>query len=349
MEETKGAAEAMFFNAANIALDSNSGKLQSLRDKFPSWEKVWQSLETKFKTIEPEKEWQRLETNGVRLLLRENKNYPALLREISNPPIGLYIRGALPEQEKLSLAIVGTRKATTEGRALAKRFAAELSARGFVIISGLALGIDASAHEGCLESGSQTIAVLGNGLGRFYPRTNERLAKKIIGSGGALVSEYPLEAEPFPYRFLERNRIISGLSRGVLIVEAPETSGALATARYAAEQNREVFVMPGHVSHPNYRGSNQLIRQGAELVTNPEEILEAFGVETAEQKAKTYEFDSATERTIFEVLSKSANPLSVSTLAEKTNLDISEINRALTFMTIKGTVEETGAGYTIGK
>ena len=184
------------------------------------------------------------------------------------------------------IAIVGTRRATPEGKIIAKRFARELTSYGIPIASGLAFGIDAAAHEECVATGGATIAVLAGGLDAIYPGSNAALAQKILARHGCIISEYPLGSPPLPYRFLERNRIISGISRGTLVVEAPENSGSLATARYALEANREVFVVPGSTLHPNFKGSHRLIRQGAELVTTPEEIFEAYGITREEKNAK---------------------------------------------------------------
>lgn len=211
--------------------------------------------------------------------------YPRLLKEIPNPPENLYLLGNLPEKDTQKIAIVGTRKATAEGKKLAKEIAKKLAERGIIIVSGLAMGIDTAAHEGaiaaCLPDGSQgkTIAVLANGLNSVYPAQNENLAKKILESDGALISEYPPETPSFPNQFLERNRIISGLSVATIIIEAPERSGSLATANWAAQQGREVFVFPGPANHSNFRGSHKLIRDGARLVASLEDILEDLGLE----------------------------------------------------------------------
>lgn len=338
--------EAAHYNVINILHNGDYRKIAKVKSRFKSWEDAWKNLSTKGK-IDPEKELTRLKDNGVSLILYDDPLYPKLLQEISYPPFGIYIKGKLPNDSSLSLAIVGTRKATYDGKEAAKKFARELAERDFVIVSGLALGIDAASHEGCLEAKGITVAVLANGLDNIYPKTNERLAKRILESDGAIISEYPLGAESFPYRFLERNRIVSGLSQGTLIVEAPERSGSLATARFALEQNRDVFVIPGPTIHPNFRGSHQLIRAGAELVTGPHEILEAFGIETERKEANLARLDSDEERKIVEAILKTSEPVAVDKLVESTNLNISEVNRALTFLIMKNVVKEVGDGYTI--
>ncbi len=199
--------------------------------------------------------------------------YPKLLAAILDPPSTLYVRGRLPVDAP-AVAIVGTRKATSEGRRLAEAFASELARAGLVVVSGLALGIDTAAHNGALSTSTPTVAVLGNAIDGVYPGTNRGLANKIIKHGGAIVSEWGPGEETERANFIHRNRIISGFSLAVLVIEAPERSGALATARYAAEQGRDVFVLPGRHDHENYVGSHQLIRDGAVLVRSVGDILE---------------------------------------------------------------------------
>lgn len=339
--------EHFFYNAVNTLLESDYGKLKKTYDRFGSWSSAWQNLSVKTGSRhDPEKEWDNLSLVGAKLILRDEPEFPETLKEIHDPPFGIYVLGKLPEKDSVLIAIVGTRKATSDGKNAAKRFAKALAENGFTIVSGLALGIDAAAHEGCLEANGKTIAVLGCGIGRFYPSTNEHLANKIIKNGGAVISEYPPGTPPLPYRFLERNRIVSGICRGILVVEAPEKSGSLVTARLAMEQNRDVFVMPGSVSHPNYRGSNQLIRSGAELVTKPEEILQAYGFEVSKSGAKPTA-DSEEEQNILDAFKKSSAPMTVDKIKELTNLDTPTISRTLTLMIIKNIAEETGGGYII--
>ncbi len=206
-----------------------------------------------------------------------DSEYPALLKEIPNAPKMFYLLGELPPDDLIKIAIVGTRKASSAGRRFAKELAQKLAEYGAVIVSGLAMGIDTAAHEGAILAGGKTIAVLANGLDTIYPAQNENLAKKILDYGGAIISEYPPQTPSFPNQFLERNRIVSGLSIATIVIEAPERSGSLVTARLAAEQGREVFIAPGSIDNPNYRGSHQLIRDGARLVTSIEDIMEDLG------------------------------------------------------------------------
>ncbi len=341
--------EELFYNAINVAFESDYKKIEVLKNKFADWETAWrESVGAGKAAPSPEREWEKIERAGMKLLLRESPDYPILLKEIPQPPFGIYVLGTLLQKNIKTLAIVGTRKATTEGKELAKKFAAEFAGYGLTIASGLALGIDAAAHEGCLEANGKTVAVLGNGLDHIYPRTNERLAKKILAEGGAIISEYPPETQPLPYRFLERNRIVSGVSDGVLVIEAPENSGALVTAHHALDQNRQVFVVPGPISHPNYIGSNRLIRSGAELITKTEDVLEAFNVEASTKKTLIKDFETPEEQKIYEVLKKFSEPVSIDEIVEAANLSASEANRALTYLIIKKVAKETGDGcYTI--
>lgn len=205
----------------------------------------------------------------------ESKEYPEQLREIYDAPLKLYVLGNKEILKQLGIAIVGSRNATEYGRKVALQFAKDLSTKEINIISGLALGIDTCAHLGALNSDSvgKTIAVLGGGLDEIYPKQNIELAKQIIKCGGCIISEYPLGTKPGKLHFPQRNRIISGLSKGVLIVEASENSGSLITADFALEQGREVFAVPGNISSPTSVGTNNLIKQGAKLVTSYEDVL----------------------------------------------------------------------------
>ena len=211
----------------------------------------------------------------------ENQEYPEQLRYIYDPPIKLYVLGNKQILKQKGIAIVGSRKATEYGKKVALQLAEELCESGINIISGLAIGIDTYSHLGalqaiekCCSNKGKTIAVLGSGLDEIYPQENIKLAKQIIYSGGCIVSEYPIGTKPEKLNFPQRNRIISGLSNGVVIVEASEKSGSLITAEFALEQGREVFAIPGNILNSNSAGTNNLIKQGAKLVTSYREVLE---------------------------------------------------------------------------
>jgi len=217
-----------------------------------------------------------LERPGQHLLMWDQPGYPALLAELPDAPPLLFVAGDPWILEKPQLAMVGSRRASTPGMDTATAFSRSLAAAGFVITSGLALGIDGAAHRAALEVGGQTVGVLGTGLEKFYPQRHRALADAMIAQGSAVVSEFPLDAGPHASHFPRRNRIISGLSLGVLVVEASVASGSLITARLAAEQGREVYAIPGSIHHPGARGCHQLIRDGAVLVETIEHILEAL-------------------------------------------------------------------------
>jgi len=202
----------------------------------------------------------------------QDKNYPAILKEIHSPPKELYVKGKILPQEK-AIAIVGTRNCSDYGKQVAYDFSSKLAKLGITIVSGLAQGIDTCAHQAALEAKGRTIAVLGTGINNIYPRFNTKLAEE-ISKNGAVISEYEPEANGTKYTFPQRNRIISGLSLGTIVIEAPERSGALITADFAMEQNREVFIIPGPIYSENSKGTNQLIKQGAKLITNIEDVLE---------------------------------------------------------------------------
>lgn len=333
--------EAAYYHALLQARDRGYSTLARLYRDHGSWQIAWEKVASH---IDPAAAWTELGRSGLQLLLREDPAFPDLLREIPHPPLGLYFKGTWPLNRDC-FAIVGTRKATEMGRVLARDFASGL-APYFVIVSGLALGIDAASHEGALHVGGTCVAVLPCGLDRIYPRTNLTLAERILAAGGALISEYAPTVEPLPHRFLERNRIVSGLSRGVLVVEATERSGSLATARFASDQNREVFVVPGPVRHPNYRGSHALIRSGAELVTCPQDILLAYGLASEASPAPGRAAELADlERQILATLEASAGGLEVDKIAELTHLKAHVVLQNLSYLQIKGFVREDEQGY----
>ncbi|MCL4406434.1 MAG: DNA-processing protein DprA [Patescibacteria group bacterium] len=272
---------------------------------------------------------------------------PKLLQAIPDPPPNLFVRGILTDDPKI--AVVGTRKATAEGRSTAKTIAAELAASGITIVSGLAMGIDTASHEGCLEAGGKTIAVLGTGINNVYPKQNEQLAARIIKSGGAIISEYPGGTPGYKENFLRRNRIISGLCRAVVVVEAPTRSGSLSTANFAAEQGREVFVVPGPINHPNYAGSHKLIRDGARLVASAEDILEDLGIETDRSDAKQTASLDETEAMVAEAVASFGQAVQIDKIIEATKLEPSRALAIITGLTLKKIIRESDEGYSLNR
>ena len=291
----------------------------------------------------------------IKTISQENPKFPSLLKEIPNPPLKIYVLGELPDKEMPKIAIVGTRKATSQGRLIAKEMARKLSEMGFVVVSGLAMGIDSAAHEGVVAAKSKTIAVLACGLDTIYPRQNENLAKKILEFGGAIISEYPIGTPALAHQFLERNRIISGLSIATIVIEAPRESGALVTARLAAEQGREVFVLPGPINHPNYYGSHKLIRDGARLVSSVDDILEDLGInisvnQRTHQRLSASMIEKITDENqllVLKIIREFGQPLNIDKIIELTKLEPQVVNQTIATLIINGLIKETERGYTI--
>ncbi len=295
--------------------------------------------------IDLEQEMKKLAAEEISVLTILDDSYPKLLKEIYNPPAVLYYQGRLsPTEDEFSLAIVGTRKFSNYGAQVTPEITKELVRYNLVIVSGLALGIDSMAHEACLEVGGRTIAVLGSGLDRqsIYPSYNRYLADKIIKNNGLLLSEYPVGTQPLKHFFPQRNRIVSGLSLGVLVVEAPEDSGALLTARHALEQNREVFALPGSIYNQNSFGPHNLIKMGAKLVTRAEDVIEALDLNLVKDFVETRKIvpDSKEEAQILQHLSH--EPVLVDDLVHLTKLDTALINSTLTLMEMKGRAKNLG-------
>jgi DNA processing protein len=258
------------FGSAEAVFAALRGELERLRLRPEAVE----SIVLRDRHAEAERELERVRALGADVLILDDGTYPALLREIADPPITLYVRGEWEASlDAPSVAIVGSRRCSTYGQNVASMLARDLAARGVTIISGLARGIDAAAHRGALEAGGRTVGVLGTGVDEIYPRDHKKLAEEILARGGALVSQFPLGTPPIPENFPYRNRIISGLSLGTVLVEAAENSGSLITARLAMEQNREVFAVPGNVTSRNSFGTNYLIKgAGAKLVQQWQDV-----------------------------------------------------------------------------
>ncbi|MDO8470040.1 MAG: DNA-processing protein DprA [bacterium] len=282
-----------------------------------------------------------------------DESYPRQLRETPGCPSELFVRGSLPPAGTPHIAIVGTRKATHDGLMVAREIARDLARHGIVVVSGLALGIDAAAHEGALQGGGRTVAVLANGLDTVYPPSHEQLARRILERNGCLLSEYPLGTPAFPSQFLARNRIVSGLALATVIIEAPARSGTLVTAKYALEQGREVFVLPGPARHPNFAGSHRLIREGARLIATADDILEDLGLaasEAAEKRSvtqRTLPLLSESQRRIFDHLSHSTTTQRPDDISAATGLAPNVVGAELTMLTLLDLVVESGPGFVV--
>ncbi|HUC01481.1 MAG TPA: DNA-processing protein DprA [Candidatus Paceibacterota bacterium] len=341
-----------YYHAIAAATHGGYATIKKYRNAAASWEAAYRAFaRSGAPGPDPEREYARLERAGIRIALREDAEFPETLRHIPHPPFALYLRGGTLAPQRTEapprVAIVGTRRASADGKRIARQFARELAAVGFAIASGLAFGIDAAAHEGALDAHGATVAVLAGGLDNVYPHSHRGLADRMLAAGGTLASEYPPGEAPLSYRFIERNRIMSGISRGVLIVEAPESSGALATARYAVEQNRDVFVVPGAITVDGFKGSHALIRQGAELVASPDDIFEAYDVDKKGEAARAADGMPPEEMLILKALTEISAAADVDKLVSLTKLEPQIINQALSFLLIRGKIKETDTGYTI--
>ena len=282
----------------------------------------------------------------------ESKEYPEKLRKIKNPPRQLYLEGNIKLLEKNIISIIGSRNGTESGKRIAKKFASELSNQGIVIASGMAIGIDTAAHLGTLEAKGKTIAVLGNGFKHIFPKENINLYKEIIEKGGLVITEYPQDTKANSNLFLERNRIVSGISIGVLVVEASHRSGTSVTARIAKEQNKKVFVLPHDIEEKYGIGTNRLIRKGATLVTSTKEIIEEYPfikykkipkVEEKKEKIEKKVPRNREHKKIYKLIKTGEN--SINGLYKKSGKSITEINNILFMLEIEGYIKKVAGGY----
>ncbi len=320
--------QAEFGELAKAGLDEN------IANEFLLWREA----------VSAEKITERLDKEGIRPISLPDKDYPRLLREIADPPHTIFVRGRLPPEETACLAIVGTRQHTVYGKLIAEKLAGELARLGVAIISGLALGIDGVAHTAALDAQGLTVAVLGSGLDsqHVYPAPHRRLAERIVSAGGAVISEYPPDFLAALYTFPARNRIIAGLSLGTLVIEAPESSGALITARCALDYNREVLAIPHPITSLKGVGCNNLIKMGAKLVSTAEDVLEALNLQSILQtspRQAALPLDPA-EAKIMQALANEARQIDA--IIKETALDSSVVNSTLTLMEIKGLVKNVG-------
>jgi len=300
--------------------------------------------------IQAKAEIEKAKKLGVEILTLEKENYPSILKQIYDPPIILYARGNFRESDKNSIAIIGSRRTSVQGRLNAQKFAYEIAASGWTIVSGLARGIDTAAHMGALRSHGRTIAVLGSGIDVMYPAENKELADN-ISKNGVLLSEFPFGTQPLRENFPRRNRIVSGLSKAIVVVEASEKSGALITAGFALEQGREVFVIPGDVSIPTTRGSHLLLKDGANLALTPDDILaETEKEEIREPKiSEVLQPKDKKEKKIKSELNKEQNellkimnnePMHIDEIKELSNLGLQELNKLLLKLEICGSIKQ---------
>ncbi|HZI17074.1 MAG TPA: DNA-processing protein DprA [Pyrinomonadaceae bacterium] len=344
--EKFGSAEAVF------------GALRSELERLRLRPETVESIVLRDRHEEAEREIERLrEVAGADVLVLDDGTYPALLRETPDPPVTLYVRGAWAEcLEAPCVAIVGSRRCSAYGQNVTLMLARELASRGVTIVSGLARGVDAAAHRGALEAGGRTVGVLGTGIDQVYPRDHLRLAEEMLAGGGALVTQFPLGTPPAPENFPYRNRIISGLSLGVVVVEASELSGSLITARLALEQGREVYAVPGNITNRNSFGTNYLIKSaGAKLVQTWQDIVEelpadiAAGILPPELKGERKNLSgrspalpadlSEGERAVLKHITADA-PAHIDALAAKSGLTVHELAGVLLGLELRELVRE---------
>lgn len=292
--------------------------------------------------LDPARELEHLRRHGVRALTWHDPAYPPRLREIDDMPPVLYIRGSLEPADEWAVAIVGTRRATPYGRQAAEQLAGDLARNGVTVVSGLARGIDTVAHRAALDAGGHTIAVLACGLDMVYPPENLRLAQHIVEQG-ALISDYPVGTLPRSEFFPRRNRIMSGLSLGVLVVEGDLTSGALITARQALDQNREVFAIPGSIFSPAARGPNKLIQDGeAKLVSRVEDVLEELNLTMMVQQKEAKALLPLNETEAILLRQLSSEPIHIDEVQRGSGLPISTVSSLLAMLELKGLIQQVG-------
>ncbi len=334
-------------------------KFESLIDVFPDFEEAWLAGPERLRAagldrstalrivgergrIDPDEEMERLKEAGVTATTRNSPDYPESLSEIYDPPAVIYVRGELCESDKRSVAVVGTRQPTPYGREAARNLVEELVRSGVTVVSGLARGIDGIAHEAALDGGGRTIAVLGSGLDTIYPATHRQLAHRVVSSG-ALISEHPLGVRPDARNFPRRNRIISGLTLGTVVVEAGMRSGALLTVEHAVQQNREVFAVPGSILSENSAGTNWLIQQGAKLTAGARDVLEELNIATAGDQLQLAAAapESEVERKVLAEIA--AEPAHIDDVTRSCGLASSLVASTLAMMELRGLVRQVGA------
>ncbi len=278
---------------------------------------------------------------GLKIITIEDDDYPINLKNIFDPPIVLYLKGKLKPEDSFAIGLIGSRRASFYGLSQAEGFSSELATHGFTIVSGMARGIDTYSHRGALKSGGRTIAIIGSGFNYLYPAENKKLAEE-ISENGAVISEFSLDTKPLPQNFPRRNRLISGMSLGILVVEAARNSGALITADFALEQNREVFAIPGKIDSPTSFGTNELIKQGAKLTSNVFDILEEFvlslPVDKKELVKNKESLGSGEEEKLLNLISLQA--IQLEELVERTEMDIPRISDMLLKLQIRKLVKQ---------
>jgi DNA processing protein len=357
---TTGNDDTAYWVAISRVPHVGPARIERMRARFGSLREAWAAPDHELRAVlearplaellearrrtEPLRELERLAEKGMRALHPGHAEYPRLLAEISGRPSVLYIRGELTRTDETAVAIVGTRRSTPYGRQAAERIAGELAQAGVTVISGLARGIDGVAHQAALQAGGRTIAVLGSGVDVIYPGEHRLLAERIV-EAGAIVSEQPPGAKPDAQNFPARNRIVSGMSVGVVVIEAPLRSGALITASFAGDQGREVFVVPGSVFAASSEGTNGLLRDGARIVRDGLDVLEDLGIgagQRANAVQSLFPFGEKEQRVYVAV---GREPRHIDEIAEEAGLSAGEVGAALLTLELGGLVRNHGAQF----
>lgn len=349
-----------YLNVINILAFAKPGALQKIYTKFNGdWKRAWNSDLSQFmpknqtaahtgspdkKLVDPDKEWQKLEHEDISVMTILDQDYPLLLRQIHDPPFLLYIKGDKTVLQNNCFGVVGTRNLSEYGKRATPHITIDLARAGFTIVSGLAAGIDTLAHKTALEASQKTIAVLGCGVddATVFPIQNLTLSQKIVNSGGAVISEYAPGVHGNKFSFPQRNRIISGLSRGILVIEADNISGAIITAKSALDQNRDVFAIPGNIFAKTSEGTNNIIKKGAKLVTCSDDILEDYGLES--KKVKKIQIKGANEFEDQILAMLGDQPVTASEIVRTTGMEPPQVNSTLMIMELNKKIKDIGHG-----
>ncbi|PIR41115.1 MAG: DNA-protecting protein DprA [Candidatus Yanofskybacteria bacterium CG10_big_fil_rev_8_21_14_0_10_46_23] len=343
--------DLIYLNALNILTSGKIGALEKINQKFAGdFKKAWRSNLRQFQSkdfplsqsqINPEKEFKKLEAHEIEIISVKDRAYPKILRQISDPPFLLYLKGQKAVLKNECFAVVGPRRLSSYGRRATPHIVEDLARAGLTIVSGLALGVDTLAHQTALEAGGRTIAVLGCGLAPkvLYPPQNKKLAETIVKTG-AVISEYSFETNSSAFTFPQRNRIVSGLSRGVLVIEAQKKSGSLITARLAAEQNRDVFALPGDIFSKTSQGTNRLIQNGATPALGAEDILTSYNI-SYNNILPSQSMGSEVEEEILKIIKDT--PAHIDVIIQRCSLTAGEIQSALVMLELEGRVQNIGS------
>lgn len=353
--------ERLYWVGLNLVKGIGSVRFRALLNTFGDAQTAWQASPEELRQaglsqrivdnmlqlraqVSLDKVWERIQALGAKVLTWEDEDYPRRLKEIDQPPPVLYVRGNLELQDEWAVAVVGTRHATTYGRQVTEEVSATLARNGVMVVSGMARGVDTIAHQAALSAAGRTLAILGCGVDVTYPPENRRLAAQIL-EHGALLSDYPLGTPPESQNFPPRNRIISGISQAVVVIEAGVTSGSLITASFAVEQGRDVFAVPGSILAPQCQGTNRLIRDGAAPLLSPQDVLEALNLDmvTEYRSARVMLPTEPLELQLYQVLGR--EPMHIDDIRAQANLPIERVSATLALMELKGTVRQLGGMF----